>query len=329
MKFYGGKEKMRRFGKLTLVLLLLLSAVPLFAQSTLQATAETDRTKANLGDVIRYTLTVIRQGDMSQPPSIVLPSFEGFRVSGSYTNSMMNFINGAASAQNQQIVDLIAVKSGEITIDPAKIRFMNQTTKKYENLETKAITVTIGQGKRPPAAAAVIQPTAVPTVAAALPTPDIRSIKFSYTLDLGELMPYIIAAILFLVAMYYLWRRFFGKKKEVLAPVVIEDIRKNALKKLKKAKEKFEDADKKEYYSEMYEIVREFLNSHLKNTFNELTTQEIIKKLGELNAAQKDRDSCFDFMKECDLVKFADYTPSDAEAAGTMKKAEELITNFL
>lgn len=305
--------------KIILSILLAILPAVVFAQTALEATAVTDKTKANLGDVIRYTLTVKRQGDMSQPPSVVLPSFEGFRVSGSYTNSMMNFINGAASSTNQQIVDLIAVKSGEVVINPAKIRFMNPAVKQYENLETKAITVTIGQGKR--RAAAAIQPTAT-----AVPVePDIRSIKYNYSFDLSGLWLYVLLALVFIAAAYFAWKKIFGKKTILPAAAVPEDYRKTALRRIKKAGEILKAGEVKAYYSELYEAIREFLNVRFNSTFGELTTQEIIKKLGGLNAAKADCVRILDFMKEADLVKFADYKPSDKEAGDIEAKAEEIV----
>lgn len=317
-----------KFKKIILLAVLMAVSSGLFAAAALEATVETDKTKGNLGDVIRYTLTVKRQGDMSQPPSIVLPSFEGFRVGGSYTNSMMNFINGAASAQNQQIVDLIAVKSGTIVIDPSKIRFMNPATKQYENMQTKAITVVIGQGKRqaPVAAAAAVE-TPTPTVVPV--EPDIKSIKYSYHFDLSGILPYLLLALAVIAAGYFAWKKLSAKKevKPDFAPV--EDHRKTALRRIKKAKELIKAGRIKEYYSELYEIIREFLNTHYHNTFSELTSQEIVKKLDDLKAAKADIELAFDFMKESDLVKFADYKPEDKEIEDIEQKAENIINKII
>ena len=314
-----------KFRNILLIAVLTAFTSGLYAAAALEATAETDKTTGNLGDVIRYTLTVRRAGDMSQPPSIVLPSFEGFRVGGSYTNSMMNFINGAASAQNQQIVDLIAVKSGEVVIEPAKIRFMNPATKKYENMQTKAITITIGQGRRKSAAAAPVE-TQTPTVAP--PQADIRSIKYSYHLDLAGLMPYILLGLALFAAIYFAWKKIFGIK-EIMPAVLEEDLRKAALRRIKKAKELLSTNDVKGYYSELYEIIREFLNKHYNNTFSELTTQEIIRKLEDLKARPEDINYALDFMKESDLVKFADYKPSEKEIGEVGLKAEDIVNKIV
>jgi hypothetical protein len=263
---------------------------------------------------------------MSQPPSIVLPSFEGFRVGGSYTNSMMNFINGAASAQNQQIVDLIAVKSGEVVIDPAKIRFMNPATKQYENMQTKAITITIGQGRRKAAAAAAVE-TPTPTIAPV--AQDIRSIKYSYHLDLAGLMPYILLGIALFAAIYFAWKKIFGIREIKPAVVPEEDHRKAALRRIKKSKELLSAGEVKGYYSELYEIIRQFLNKHYNNTFSELTTQEIIRKLEDLKVKAEDINYALDFMKESDLVKFADYKPSEKEIDAVGLKAEDIVNKIV
>lgn len=315
-----------KYRKLLLSAALMFFACGSYAQSVLQATADVDKTKANLGDVVRYTLTVSRQGDMSQPPSIVLPSFEGFRVGGSYSNSMMNFINGAASAQNQQIVDLIAVKSGEVVIGPAKIRFMNTATKQYENMETKQISVTIGQGKRRVVSAAAAE---TPTPAVVPAEPDIRPIKNSYHFDLSGILPYILLALAFLAAVYFAWKKIYGKKEIKPATAPAEDHRKIALRRIKKAGELLKTGSIKEYYSELYETIREFLNMHYRNTFSELTTQEIIRKLSDLNVPGADIDTALDFMKESDLVKFADYKPTDRETQEIGPKAENLVNKII
>lgn len=315
--------KLRR--SIILVILMIFS-VGIFAQAVLEAVAETDKTKANLGDVIRYTLTVKRQGELSQSPAIALPAFEGFRVGGSYTNSMINYINGAASATNQQIIDLIAVKSGENIIAPAKIRFLNSATKQYENIETKAITIVIGQGKRSSATAVVVQ-TPVPTAPPA--EQDIRSIKYSYHFDISEILPYLLLLVALLIAGYFVWKKYFAKKVIESKSIPVEDHRKVALRNIKKARELLKKAEAKEYYSELYEIIRDFLSKHFNNTFNELTSQEIIKKLGTLKVHASDVKSILAFMKESDLVKYADYKPTKEEIEEIEIQAEALVNKIV
>jgi hypothetical protein len=314
----------------TAVYILALAASVLAAATSVEVTGETDKTQASLGDVIRYTLTVKRQGDMSQSPSVNMPSFEGFRVQGTYSNSMMNFINGAASATNQQIVDLIAVKSGEITIAPARVKFLDQSTKQYSVVQTKPITITVGSGRRHAAAAAVDTPIPQPTPAQQLQTPvesDIHKIKYSVHMDLSELLPYIILAIIFILAVYFIWKRIM-KKPEIKTVVLEEDYRKEALRMIKKSADILKNGDIKGYYSDIYEAIRWFLTRRFKDSFEELTTLEILKRLDEKKGRGKDIEAASIVMKECDLVKFADYKPAEKDTREIAEAAERLITDF-
>jgi HEPN domain-containing protein len=299
-------------------LMLCIFGAAVFCQSAVEVTAVTDKTSAKLGDVIRYTISVKRQGDLSQSPSLSLPSFEGFRVAGSYSNNSMSIINGAAAASTDQIVDLMAVKSGEVTIDPAKVKFYNTSTKQYETIATKAITITVTQGGRRSAA-----PT--PTIIVPAATPDIRSIKMSVSISFMDLLPYIILAALFIAAVYFGAKKLFGKKEEKAVAPAEDDFRKEALKKLKKAQEILKSGDVKQYYYSLYEAVRFFISGKYSNTFEELTTQEIIRKLAEINAGEGEIKPVYEFMRDCDLVKFADYRPNDSEAEEVYSKAEKII----
>ena len=300
------------------LIMLLLSCAAALGQSAVEVTADTDKKSAKLGDVITYTVSIKRQGDLSQSPALSLPSFEGFRVAGSFSNNSMSIINGAAAATTEQTVELMAVKSGEVTIDPAKVRFFNPATKQYENITTKPIIITVGQGGRRQA-----QPTA--TTAQPAATPDIRGIKMSVSIDFASLIPYIILAALFIAAAYYAYTRIFGKKEYTAAPVDETDYRKEALKMARKAQEFSKTGDIKQYYSALYEAVRYYISNRYSSTFEELTTQEIVKKLAELKAPESGIKPVYEFMKECDLVKFADYKPSDRECGDIYEKATAII----
>ncbi len=306
--------------KITAALIILLAAFQAVSAATaVEVTALTDRTSAKLGDVIRYTLSIKRTGDLSQSPALSLPSFEGFRVAGSYSNNSMSIINGAAAATTQQIIDLLAVKSGAVVIDPSKVRFYNPETKQYENIETKAITIQVAGGGRHAASQ-------TPTVAA-LPTavPDIRGIKMSYQIDFTSLLPYIIIAVIFLAVLYFAYKKLFKKPAAIHAVIPEDDFRKEAARKLKAARELLKKGDVKGYYSGIYEAIRFFISKKHSDTFDELTTQEIVRKLAEKNIKEEGIKPVYELMKDCDLVKFADYKPADKEADEAYARAEAII----
>jgi hypothetical protein len=305
---------MKKAAVLLLAVLMIVPAV--YGASSVEAKASVDRNKVKLGDVISYTVSVKREGNGGSSPAVTPPSFDGFRVTGSYSQNSVNIINGAATIITNLQYDLICVKGGEITIPPAKISVVNPTTGQPEVIETKPVIVTVTGGKKNQAAAA---PAATPTA-----VQDIKEIKMNMAFRFSDLLPYIILAILFIIAVAVAWKMIFAKKP--LAPVVRDetDYKADALKMLKKAAEKLKTGDIKGYYYDIYEAVRFFLSKHLGESFEELTTQEILKKMkGKLSEGKVARIS--QFMSDCDMVKFADYKPEEKEAQEASVRAGEVI----
>jgi hypothetical protein len=303
------------------VLVLSLLAPVVFGDTTIEAAASVDRNKVKLGDVINYTITVKRQGDISRSPEVVPPPFDGFRLTGSYSQNSVSIINNAASMTSAMQYDLVAIKSGEITIKPAKISVFNAATGKNDQIETKPVVVHVGTGRNMPSA---VQQTPTPE-----PTPtveeDIKEIKMNVAFRFSDLIPYIILAVLFIIIFIIAWRMIFKKKE--LAPAAEEEIdfRREAQKKLKKAQERLKSGEIKLFYYEIYETVRYFLESRMQVSLSELTTQEITGRLEELKLGEAKRADVSSFMSDCDIVKFADYTPNEKEIEAAYARAEEII----
>lgn len=306
--------------KKAIMAVILLAALmpPLSADSGIEASAGVDRNRAGLGDVITYTISVKRQGNVSRSPEVAPPAFDGFRVTGSYSQNSVNIINNAASIVTNLQYDLVCVKSGKITIPPAKIRVFDAATNKYDEILTKPMTITVSTGRK---AAAAVQPTEVPT-----PTEeDIREIKMNLAFRLSDLVPYIILAVIFIVVVIIVWNRLFRKAAAAAVPAEEIDYRREALRRLKKSEERLKSGDIKTFYYEIYEVVRYFLSMHLSASFDELTTQEILKKLAALRMSEAKISGIGAFMSDCDIVKFADYRPNEKEIESVYEKAGEII----
>jgi HEPN domain-containing protein len=289
---------------------------PALADIGITAGASVDRNKVKLGDVISYTISVKREGNVSRSPEVAPPAFDGFRVSGSYSQNSVNIINNAASVVTNLQYDLICIKSGEITIPPARIRVFNDAAKKYDELQTKPVTIFVNPGKNTAAAAQAPSPTV---------EEDIKEIKMNVAFRFSDLIPYIILAVIFIAVVIFTWNLLFKKRVIAALPVEETDYRREALRKLKKAEEKLKNGEIKAFYYEIYEAVRYFLSMHLSASFAELTTQEILKKLGELKMSNAKVSNISDFMSDCDIVKFADYKPNEKEIEAAYKKAGEII----
>jgi len=306
---------------ITLLILFLFSNV--FSQTSVEATSSVDKNKLKLGDSLIYTITVKRQGAGNFTPEVVPPSFDGFRVVGSYSQNSVAIINMAATVTTNMQYELIAIKSGEVIIDSAYVKFKDPSTGKIETIKTKPITVYVDSG-RPKQSITQSPPTPTPEI-----EEDIKEIKMKLQFRFSDLIPYIIAIIVFILALIIAALFIFKKPTEPVIKYEDVDYKKEALKKLKATKEFLRKNDVKSYYTGVYEAVRYFISMHLKISLHELTTQEIIKKLKELNADKQMIDIINLFMFDCDVVKFADYKPSDKEIEDIYKRAEDIINNFV
>jgi hypothetical protein len=304
-----------------------------YAAVSVEAKADVDRTEMTLGDVMTYVVTVERRGDVSQSPRIAPPDFAGFKVAGSYSSSSINIINSQSSITTTLRFDLLAVKSGQVEIKPASVTFMSPETKKYETVQTKGFTITVHTGKKlPPAAPVATAPPVLPvlpTAVAVVPTVysgNLKEIKMNLDFRGWELVPYLLILIAVFVILAILWNFIFKKKKKVVVKKEVQDFRKLALGRLDAAREKMKSGQIKEFYIDSYEALRDYVSGSHNESFKELTTQEILRKLDDLKADKKWILALKELMQECDLVKFADYKPDINEAEGLYERARRLIS---
>jgi hypothetical protein len=81
----------------TVIVLLLLSVTPGYAQGNGVISASVDRTSLSTDETL--TLAVTINADVSNPPNPSLPSLEGFTIVGSGSSSQISIVNGAVSTQ--------------------------------------------------------------------------------------------------------------------------------------------------------------------------------------------------------------------------------------
>jgi len=307
---------------LLILLFIFMMAAVVYSAIAVEAVADTDKKTAVLGDSIIYTVAVNRTGDASQSPRITPPDFEGFRMSGSQSSSRINILNGQTSISTSMQFVLVAVKSGQVTIKPSKVTFMNPDTKAYETIETKPVIITVSGGKRQQMQPTASVPAAVPTVVS---QSQIKEIRVSLDFRPEKYLPYLILLAVLITAAYFIIKKIKVKKQPKPVRQQVSDYRKDALNRLDAAAD-FIKTEPKLFYFEAYEVIRLFLSGKYNVSFNELTTQEIMKKLESAGAVKKDVQSIKELLQECDLVKFADYKPEIPEAVEVYEKAKVIIT---
>ena len=166
---------------------------------------------------------------------------------------------------------------------------------------------------------------------------DIKAnVKEPFTIK--EIMPIIIwvlIAIGLIILSYFsikLWKKYrktnlkeiFIKPKPILPA---HEIALNALEQLR-LKRLIENNRIKEYYSEISEILRIYLDDRFSIIAIEMTTQEILSQIRDCEFINKESFSLLkEVLEYSDLVKFAKYTPTSHLSEKCMQDAIEFINN--
>lgn len=82
----------------------------------------------------------------------------------------------------------------------------------------------------------------------------------------------------------------------------------------------------KEFYFELSDIVRHYLENRFNLRAPEMTTEEFLYSLPESKElADNHKDLLKEFLSHCDLVKFAKYGPTQKEIDDSFKAAKRLV----
>jgi len=132
----------------------------------------------------------------------------------------------------------------------------------------------------------------------------------------------IIALILFIII--FLQKR--RKTKEAVIPIVpAHDIAYLALKQLM-GKDYLSTGRIQEYYFELSNIVRHYIENRFQLKAPEMTTEEFLLKLKESEVLNSEQKSLVkDFLSHCDMVKFAKYLPRKNEIDSSYESAKNLV----
>jgi hypothetical protein len=169
-------KKKHLFIPVTVIILLLLSVAPGYAQDGSVISASVDRTSLTTDETL--TLAVTINADIANPPNPSLPSLEGFTVVGSGSSSRISIVNGAVSTQLTYSYRLQPYAPGDLVIDPIGVTLNGQT------FTTEPITVQVTQGTGAP-------PSAPPSSATAPISPEFRGQRYFVEAEVDNPTPFI------------------------------------------------------------------------------------------------------------------------------------------
>lgn len=147
---------------------------------------------------------------------------------------------------------------------------------------------------------------------------------------IDEILYYVywaLGIIAILVLIYFLFKKFYKKEETKEVPKVIIPAHILALGQLSdfKSKDYLKDNQVKNYYSDLSDILRTYLENRYQFLAMESTTDEIMKDLKKQVYQTERNKEIEDFLTSADLVKFAKATPEEYKHEVFLKNIEEFI----
>jgi hypothetical protein len=144
----------------------------------------------------------------------------------------------------------------------------------------------------------------------------------------------VIALLIIGLILYFTLKKKKEEKEEIMVPALPPFD--EAIQKLQELDEKllWQNNQVKEYYSELTEIVRGFIERELKVPALESTTDELIETLTDFNDSEaisttkETIKKLRDLLREADFVKFAKSKPLSEQIEFNRKEAEEIVTEL-
>lgn len=292
--------------KKQIIYILLLFSIVSFAQQKPVVKAEIDTTSIRIGEQFEFKITVNDTAD------VIIPKLENLIGLEIIDDKKIDTL------KNQLIKKYILTSfdSGAYYIPQQQI-FIRQKLFLTDSLLIKVASVAIDTTKQK-----------------MFPIKSIQ--KEPYQFD--DFKPYLWYALLVLLIIGLILYFVLRKKKEAEEKVIVPALPPfdEAIQKLHELDEKllWQNNQVKEYYSELTEIVRGYIERELKVPALESTTDELIETLTDFNDSESISTTketikkLRGLLREADLVKFAKSKPLSEQIEVNRKEAEEVVTEL-
>lgn len=296
---------------LFIILFLIFNATVNAKEASIIATATVDKTEVNIGDKIIYTIKV----DYASDVSVAFPDFgehlADFTIKDFGTGEPENIRNNRIVQEQWYVLDIYT--TGSYTIPSAIIKYTELGGKEREvktpelHIEVKSI---IKEGEDASDIKDIKPPVNIPV--------SYRKFYLWSGILLGVLVCCVVVSLLLLK------RRRKGPSSVQLIRSP-DEIAYDALNELSKS-DLIVKGQVKEYYFALSNIVRHYIENRFQLMAPERTTEEFLKEMTNANKlVDKHKQLIRSFLRHCDLVKFARYSPDGQEIKDAFDSALRLI----
>ncbi len=296
----------------------ILSVVCLFIfigtiHSQVSATSEVNRNEIRIGEPILLNIN-LRYTKQDNIRKVHWPNFKDTitKQIEIISSSKIDTIQKNDYTIIQQTLSISAYDSGQFVLPAIKFYFNDDTA---QSVRTNSLIITVHT---------------VPTDTSEISVKDIKPI-LEESFDIKWYMPLIIKTLIGLIILaivIYLIYRYFKKKpkekkpeKPKLPPHIL------ALEKLNKIKEDmiWKEGKVKEYYSDIADTLREYIEGRYKIPALEQTTHETLKSLGLRAIDVSSKEKIKYVLELSDLVKFAKFIPIEHDHQNILEVAFDFV----
>lgn len=301
----------RAFKIFSLMMLMIAAGSVLASQASISIDSQVDKSTIRIGDLVKYTITVTHSEDVTvQTPSLGA-NLGAFEIR-EYTPPKSEKRAGQIVEQITYTVSTFDTGAYEIPSLTFRYTIPGDTTEHV--LQTEKLKIYVQSLK--PSEAGDIRDIKAPLSL----SPNYRQLILWGSVALG--------VALLLGALYYVYRSkkagkgLLPKKEEPPRPphaVALDEL--NAL----RASSLLPEGRIKEYYIQVSEIIRRYIEGRYFIMALELTTFELIEKLRTSGVETEIVQMIHNFLDDCDLVKFAKYQPAAKDNAEIIERAIEIV----
>lgn len=276
--------------------------VPAAADQGASAAVSAEPNKATIGDHIRLTVHLTHPDSFS----LQLPSA---KKQGEFLVLDQNLKSGppkSGTVEEDLMLTLVTFSTGTVTIPPMTFS-LNSVKHQLIPVTTPAIPIQVES-----------------VLDKHKDRRDIQDIKgqIGYFDPLPWILGLLVAAALGLILWLATRKKTLGsttprpsappRPAEIVAREALTDLKNRGL---------IEQGRVKEFYVELSDIMRRYLQGRYGLSCLDMTTSEIIRELKVFPLAPTDFGSLRSLLQDCDLVKFAKFVPAPEESAGHLSAA--------
>ena len=305
--------------KLSIVVAVLLITGTIFsvtsgralAQGRIAVESKVDQSTMNIGDVIRYTIIMTRDADVQIQTPMLAVNLGQFEI--------RDYKVLEPQKKENQIIEqtdylISTFDTGEYEIPSIEIGYSTAKDTTLDYIKTEPIKILV-ESLNPDNAG------------------DIRDIKppieplkdYSRLIIVAIVCFFVLLLVVFLI--YYIKRRKQGKSllpKRQEPPRPAHEIAFGALEALV-ASDLLAKGRVKEYYIELSDILRNYVQGRYYITALEKTTSELIESMNNEEVPSDHVNVLHAFLSKCDMVKFAKYVPADSENSETTQLGFDFV----